>query len=82
MTLPAGYAEPSDSPVLHDAIALAPQIRTARDEVFTQEAVGRAETMLTAAYYCDDSVKGSHVPSSSCSREIGPFGLRHNQDVP
>ena len=29
MTLPAGYAEPSDSPVLHNAIALTPKIHAA-----------------------------------------------------
>jgi hypothetical protein len=33
MTFPAGTAKPSDSPVLSDAIALAPQIRAARDEI-------------------------------------------------
>jgi alkylation response protein AidB-like acyl-CoA dehydrogenase len=33
MTYPAGHAEPADSPVLHRAIALAPKIHAAGDEI-------------------------------------------------
>ena len=33
MTYPAGRAEPSDSPILHDAIAMATKIRASRDQI-------------------------------------------------
>ena len=33
MTYAAGQAEPNDSPILHAAIAMAPQIRAAGDEI-------------------------------------------------
>jgi alkylation response protein AidB-like acyl-CoA dehydrogenase len=33
MTRPAGQAEPSDSPILHDAIAMAAKVRNSRDQI-------------------------------------------------
>jgi indole-3-acetate monooxygenase len=69
MTHAAGHAGPNDSPILHAAIALAPQIRAARDDIEQGRRlpVHIAEAMRAAGIF------GMAMPSAWGGPELDPL---------
>jgi indole-3-acetate monooxygenase len=68
MTYPAGQAEPTDSPILHAAIAMAPQIRAAAEEIERERRLPRA----IAEAIKDAGVFGMAMPRSWGGPELDP----------
>jgi hypothetical protein len=69
MTRPAGQAEPSDFPILHDAIAMATKIRDSRDQIEQQR---RLPTAIVRAMR-DTGVLGMAMPHNWGGPELNPL---------
>ena len=69
MTYAAGQAEPTDSPILHAAIAMAPQIRAAGDEI---EQARRLPASIVEALK-DAGVFGMAMPRAWGGPELDPL---------
>ncbi len=66
---PAGQAEPSDSPILHNAIAMAPQIRACRDQIERERRLPAAVVQAMK----DAGVFGMAMPLAWGGPELDPL---------